>query len=204
MTMKKVSLTFFLICCTLMMAAQDSAIKVNYRGATPTISDFVWAYLCEIVKDGDDVDCYNESEGAFKNAWLRHRKGQPQNEGCTLTIDEKNGYVCYESRYEEHLLKVEACYWNEADKKHKLFAYSHWCFSNGRPSQGQYDTLVFSRYNNATKKMTMCDTPGFDVDYYKTTYVLPRTGKDIIATKWNDDGTKTQKTLKWNGRGFSK
>jgi hypothetical protein len=201
MTMKKVSLTFFLICCTLMMAAQDSAIKVNYRGATPTISDFVWAYLSQVVEDGDDVDCYNESEGAFKNAWLRHRKGQPQNEGCTLTIDEKNGYVCYESRYEEHLLKVEACYWNEADKKHKLFAINVACFSNGKYSPGQFDGISFYRYNNATRRMVICDPPGFEIDYGGT-YELPRIGKDIIFNRWNDDCTTTRKVLKWNGRRF--
>ena len=40
--MKKVSLTILLVCCTLALAAQDGAFKVNYRGATPTISDFVW------------------------------------------------------------------------------------------------------------------------------------------------------------------
>ena len=208
MTMKKVSLTFFLICCTLMMAAQDSAIKVNYRGATPTISDFVWAYLCEIVKDGDDVDCYNESEGAFKNAWIRHRKGQPQNEGCTLTVDEKNGYVCYESRYEEHLLKVEACYWNEADKKHKLFAINVACFSNGKYSPGQFDGISFYRYNNATKKMLYTTDTGIDRalgtdDGAWISYALPHSGKDIVMTKWwNETGKQEQHTLKWNGRRF--
>ena len=34
-------------------------------------------------------------------------------------------------------------------------------------------------------------------------YDLPRTGKDIIFNQWDKNGKKTQKTLKWNGHGFS-
>ena len=199
--MKKFFMLVAFVVMTITANAQDD-FRVNYQGASPTIVDFAWAFLFS--DDDDEEECDQEATAGIKNALMRYRQGKPQEENVTLTVDTKNGYMVYESRYEEHLSRIEMCYWNETDKKHKLFAYSHWCFSNGRPSQGQYDTLVFSRYNNATKKMTMCDTPGFDVDYYKTTYVLPRTGKDIIATKWNDDGTKTQKTLKWNGRGFSK
>ena len=199
--MKKFCMLAAFVVMTITANAQDD-FRVNYQGASPTIVDFAWAFLFS--DDDDEEECDQEATAGIKNALMRYRQGKPQEENVTFTVDTKNGYMVYESRYEEHLSRIEMCYWNEADKKHKLFAYSHWCFSNGRPSQGQYDTLVFSRYNNATKKMTMCDTPGFDVDYYKTTYVLPRTGKDIIATKWNDDGTKTQKTLKWNGRGFSK
>jgi hypothetical protein len=68
---------------------------------------------------------------------------------------------------------------------------------------GQYDVLCFYRYDNATKKMSWCESPGFDVEYFNKSYALPRTGKDIIVTTWHEDGKKTQKTLKWNGHGFS-
>ena len=44
---------------------------------------------------------------------------------------------------------------------------------------------------------------GFDVEYLNKSYALPRTGKDITVTTWDDNGKKTQKTLKWNGHGFS-
>ena len=43
---------------------------------------------------------------------------------------------------------------------------------------------------------------GFDVEYDANTYTLPRKGKDIIVTYWNEDGTTRQKTLRWNGRKF--
>ena len=61
----------------------------------------------------------------------------------------------------------------------------------------------FYRYDNATKKMSRCNTPGFDVEYLNKSYALPRTGKDITVTTWDRNGKKTQKTLKWNGHGFS-
>ena len=57
--------------------------------------------------------------------------------------------------------------------------------------------------------MTECEAPGFDV-FFSTddgawiSYDLPRIGKDIIYTEWKDNVKKKQKTLKWNGRRFSK
>ncbi|MBR4390082.1 MAG: formylglycine-generating enzyme family protein [Prevotella sp.] len=50
--------------------------------------------------------------------------------------------------------------------------------------------------------MVRCDPPGFEIKY-DGIYELPRIGKDIIYTKWNDDGTTEQKVLRWNGREFN-
>ena len=43
----------------------------------------------------------------------------------------------------------------------------------------------------------------FRKEYLDKSYALPRTGKDITVTQWDKNGKKTQKTLKWNGSGFS-
>ena len=43
--------------------------------------------------------------------------------------------------------------------------------------------------------MSRCNTPGFDVEYLNKSYALPRTGKDITVTTWEDNGKKTQKML---------
>ena len=80
---------------------------------------------------------------------------------------------------------------------------NRWSFENGKPTMGQFDVLNFYRYDNATKKMSWCETPGFDVEYLNKSYALPRTGKDITVTTWEDNGKQTRKTLKWNGRGFN-
>ena len=208
--MKRMTFTIILACLTLAMAAQDDAIRVSYKGARPTISDFVSSYLSAImVDDDDDEDCIDESANAFNQAWMNHKKGLPLDEGDKLTVDEKNGYVLYESRFEDELLKVEMCYWNEADGKHKLVAYNVAAYRNGKYMGGQYDGLLFYRYNNATKTMTPTSDVGIEEAYptemgASTSFTLPRTGKDLVVTwTWSDTGKVKKHTMKWNGRRFS-
>ena len=204
--MKRIALVILFVSCTLVMAAQNG-IKVNYHGEKPTISDLAWAFLS--ADDGEEEleGEADESFNAVKQAWIRHREGLPQEENETLTIDEKNGFVLYEWRYEENLLRIEMCFWNESDQKHKLFAYNVGYYSDGEYSPGQFDGIVFCRYDNATREMTYCEAPGFEVEYGTddgswVSYDLPRTGKDITVNYWLNVG-KTQKTLKWDGRKFS-
>ena len=204
--MKRIALVILFVSCTLVMAAQNG-IKVNYHGEKPTISDLAWAFLS--ADDGEEEleGEADESFNAVKQAWIRHREGLPQEENEKLTIDEKNGFVLYEWRYEENLLRIEMCFWNESDQKHKLFAYNVGYYSDGEYSPGQFDGIVFCRYDNATREMTYCEAPGFEVEYGTddgswVSYDLPRTGKDITVNYWLNVG-KTQKTLKWDGRKFS-
>jgi hypothetical protein len=204
--MKRISFAIFFACCTLALAAQD-AIRVNYQGARPTITDFAWAYL---FSDEDDEDeCDQEATAGIELALSNYRQGLPQEEGTTLTVDEKNGYILYEWKYENTLVRIEMCYWNESDQKHKLFAYNYMCYDNGRYSPGQYDGLTFYRYDNATKTMRYTSDPGVDAAQKATppsvmvSFSLPRSGKDIVMTRWMSSGTKQQQALKWNGHGFS-
>ena len=202
--MKKLSLAIVFACCTLAVAAQEDGFRVNYQGAKPTIKDFAKAYLASLFTDVEECDL--EGLGMYadlQDAIKRQGKGLQLEENSTLTIDVKNGFLVYEWKQDEYLMRIEMCYWNEADGKHKLFACSRWSFENGKAILGQYDGLSFYRYDNATKKMARCNTPGFDVEYLNKSYALPRTGKDITVTTWEDNGKKTQKTLKWNGHGFS-
>ena len=199
--MKRLSLAIIFACCTLAIAAQDG-IKVKYQGATPDIVDFAWSYVTS--SDGNDDEEVDESTNALRQALERYLKGQSQPEGYTITVDKKAGYILVESRQSGFINKWEMCYWNMADKKHKLFAYCVELSENGkRSSPGQYDGLIFYRYNNATKTMSLYDA-GIEVDYFNISYSLPRTGKDIIVTQWSENGKeKWQKTLKWNGSRFS-
>lgn len=206
--MKRLSLAIILACCTLVLAAQES-IRVNYKGASPTISDLAWAFLSDYVYD-ENEDVLDEARSGAKYVWTLYRKGKPLPEHATITVDQRNGYACYESKDEDWLVRIEMCYWNEADKKHKLFAYNVTCFDNGKCSPGQFDGLEFYRYTNATKTMVPCDDPGFNTRYGTDdgdgvayiSYDLPRTGKDIIENIWYESG-KQQNILKWNGRRFS-
>ena len=207
--MKRLSLAIMFVICTLAMTAQDT-IRVNYQGAKPTISDFITAYLTPTY--GEDGECDSEAMNGIRNAWERHRKGLKQQEGDTFTLDVKNGFAVYEYKYFEgeceFMTRIEMCFWNEADGKHKLFAYNHMFYRDGQYYPGQYDGLTFMRYNNATKTMKYHSDAGVQAVYeakspsVECSFALPRSGKDIIVTLWNENGKKTQKTLKWNGHGF--
>ena len=202
--MKRLSLAIVFACCTLAVVAQEDGFRVNYQGAKPNIKDFACAYLASLFVDVEECDL--EGLGLYadlQESIKRQDKGLPLEDNTTLTIDLKNGFLVYERKQDEYLMRIEMCYWNEADGKHKLFADSRWSFENGKPILGQYDELCFCRYDNATKMMSRCNTPGFDVEYFDKSYALPRTGKDITVTTWDKNGKKTQKTLKWNGHGFS-
>jgi len=199
--MKRLSLAIIFTCCTLVMAAQDGAFRVNYQGANPTIKDLALAFITSMLNPEDEEP---EGDGLYMYESLQNAiKGQPLEKNEKLTIDLKNGFLLYEKTYDEYVDRIEMCYWNEADGKHKLFANSRWNYENGKAILGQYDGLSFYRYDNATKKMARCNTPGFDVEYLNTTYALPRTGKNIIVTQWDENGKKSEKTLKWNGTRFS-
>ena len=208
--MKRLSLAIVFACCALVMSAQD-AIRVNYQGTKPTISDFITAYLAPTY--GEDGECDSEYMNGVRDAWERHRKGLKQHEGTTFTLDVKNGFAVCEYKYSEDacefLTRIEMCLWNEADGKHKLFAYSYMFYRNGQYYPGQYDGLIFMRYDNATKTMKYHPDAG-EMAVYKAkspsvecSFDLPRSGKDIIVSLWDENGNKTEKTLKWNGHGFS-
>ncbi len=184
--MKRSTFALFFACLMLCVAAQDS-YKVNYKGAKPTIKDFAQAYFSQVEVWDDPVEevGLDEATNAFKNAWMRYYKGLEQPDGDKFIVDEKNGYILYESQDENNLFRAEMCYWNESDGKHKLIAINIACFTNGRHEPGQYDGLSFLRYNNATKRMADCDAPGFRVRYATDnldyiSYSLPRTGKNIV------------------------
>ena len=201
--MKRLSLAIVLACCTLAMAAQEG-IRVDYRGERPTIKDFAKAYITFSLSEEEECDA--EGLAIYKDlqrAITLQEKGRQLDDDETLTLDTKNGFLVYEQKWDDYFSRLEMCFWNESDGKHKLFAENRMTYSNGKPILGQFDGFLFFRYNNSTKRMNHIDPPGFDSDFLNKTYALPRTGKDIIVTTWHEDGKKTQKALKWNGRGFS-
>lgn len=188
--------------CALTMSAQDDGIKVKFLGTSPDIVDFAWSWAT--MMDDNPEDTPDESMNAVKSSLECYRTGAAQPEGFKITVDKKAGYILVEHTDDIYTQRWEMCYWNMADKKHKLFALSRELWEGGmRLNPGQFDGLMFFRYDNATKRMTYVDM-GIEVEYFNTSYGLPRIGKDITVTKWNDSGKKTTKTLKWNGSKFVK
>lgn len=212
--MKKVLLSACLLAFSLLGLSAQETIPVNFQGEKPTISDLAWAYVNYELTPAEDEEeeegYYNESIGAVKNAMEKHRANKTLEPGTMLSIDLRNGFVLYEWKDpdSDNRLRVEMCYWNESDGKHKLFACGVYYFDGDKYSAGQFDGLTFYRYDNAAKTMTYADDIGFDVEYSTedgawVTYDLPRSGKNITVTYWYDNGTKKQKTLQFDGRCFS-
>ena len=211
--MKRNLLSILFLCISLAVSAQSS-IRVKYQGAKPTISDFVSAYLAPAAADDDEIECDAEAVAWLQHAWENHRKGLKQTDGVSVTLDPKNGFITFEHKdiYDgiEHLIKVEMCYWNCADQKHKIFAFNESCFTNGKYSPGQYDGLSLYRYSNSDKTMDIVADAGVAKLYDSLgdgvipSFCLPRSGKDITVILWMSNGTKQQQLLKWNGNGFSK
>ena len=207
--MKRLSFLFILAICALAVAAQD-VVRVNYRGSRPTIRDFAVAYLSTF-PGADEVE-EGEQEGLrllddMKAALARQSKGQPLDKSETLTIDQQNGFLLYQQRHDDYTTKIELCFWNESDGKHKLVACYREYSEGGRDES---DGLIFFRYNNATKEMTRCMNEDLGIygkyidGYDLISYSLPRKGKDIIVTSWKTSSDKKQTRLKWNGRRFTR
>ena len=159
--MKRLSFSILFSCFTLALVAQES-IRVNYQSLKPTIYDFVWAFLSS--KEHSD-----ESFNAIKHAWILHRNDAPLPENVRLTIDQENGFVVYEARSNENILKIRMCYWDEIDQKHKLFAYK---VDNANYSSEKVDRLIFYRYNNTSKMMDMWDNMGKKIAYVEVDSIM--------------------------------
>ena len=201
--MRRIASAIIFSCIALSMVAQNG-VKVNFKGSTPTVTDFVWAAFPSLDYE-DEEESGDRPWRMLQDAMTRHRQGLPQEQDETLTIDTKNGYIVFESSDEtfDHVFRLEVCYWNEADGKHKLIAFNDMAsFTGGSPCVTETSYMRFFRYDNATKRMVECDPPGFEIDY-SCTYELPRSGKDIVVTQWNADGSSKRKVLKWNGKRFS-
>ena len=211
--MKRLFLAALLACFTLGLSAQV-AIPVTFQGEKPTISDLAWAYVnyesTPAEGEEEEEECADESASAVKSAMTRQRANEALDPGETLSIDLRNGFVLYEWKDvdSDTRLRIEMCYWNESDGKHKLFACGTYYFDGDQYSAGQFDGLTFYRYDNAAKTLTWTDDIGFEVEYGTdddawVTYDLPRSGKNITVNYWYGNGTHKQKTLQFDGRRFS-
>ena len=174
-------------------------IPVNFKGAQPNIKDFVSALL----KNGEEGEALN----GLSQAWDFFKNGMKQMPGDDLIADTQNGYMGYVSEDESSRQVIECCYWNYADKKHKLVAISNDLFMEGKAVAGQYTGVEFYKYDNATRQMkhVYAHEVGIDIEAPSgttaTSHALPRQGKTIVYTYYTPSG-KVEKRLTWNGSKF--
>ena len=177
----------------------DLAITVNYKGNAPDIKDFVNAFLYQ-PEPGESIN-------SLKQSWELFLNGMNQIPGEYVTLDRSNGYACFESVSEESKLVVEFCYWNYADKKHKLLAVTNDFYMEGAPVAGQYTGIDFYLYDNATHKMKPIYAPQLGIEFEApagadcAAHSLPRVGKTLSFIYYTKNG-KVTKRFTWNGSKF--
>ena len=179
-------------------------ITVSFKGTSPNIKDFVAAFLSQ----EDETD---ESLNGLRQAWDFYKNGMKQMPGDDLIVDVQNGYMGYVSTDTDddntYRLVIECCYWNYADKKHKLVAISNDLYRNGKAIAGQYTGITFYKYDNATRKMKVVygDELGLGFEApdgtEATSHALPRQGKTIVFSYYTSSG-KRDFRLTWNGSRF--
>lgn len=171
-------------------------IKINYSGSQPSILDFVNATI------GDGFSDENECE-RWVNNWKQYqRTKKTASKYDSYIIDNRNGYVRIESKYdEEDEVKFhDFCYWNCADGKHKLFARSSGLLIGGKSVETECTGLWLYLYDNDTHiiKYIGTDKAFRPKGSNEITYLLPRKGKDITYI----DASGKRGILRWNGNGF--
>ena len=177
-------------------------ITVRFKGAQPTIKDFVSALFSQ-----EDL---GESMNSMRETWNMYLNGMKLIPGEWLTVDKQNGYVEYQSELDDHSRQViEFCYWNNADRRHKLFAVSNKLYNDGKPELGQYTGINFYLYDNATRKMKIVfpDELNITLDAPDgtqfVTHDLPRQGRTMVYTYHISSGKDIVRRLTWDGSKFN-
>ena len=187
----------FAIALTMSMAMTAQGIRVGFKGAKPTISDFVTAYLSQ----EDD----EEMISTIRDDWECRQQGKVLSNGASFVVDARNGFVRYDKRYSAKTYSyTEMCYWNCKDQRHKLMAVNRGCIENGRPVTAQFTGLKFYTYDIQTKRMSHAFKTDLGAGIHtqsEVTYVLPQAGKDIMATI-HAPQKEVQILMKWNGEKF--
>lgn len=183
-------------------SSSEYDIIMTTNPTSPSIEDFITALLAEPE---------DELNGMLSDAWQRYLTGQPAEKGGTMLVDKKNGFMSYTVDYDEMypedafgmLLRVEMCYWNCADGKHKLVAQNVVSTHNGKPALGQYDGMMFYLYDIKAHKLSPVYSiiEDYEGDYEIITYELPQKGKNIKVHIHTSTGV-IDKLLVWDGYRF--
>jgi hypothetical protein len=171
---------------------KDSYADVlKFAGQKPSITDFATYCIGEPTppEEDDGLECGWGCD--FRDVWSKYRKHKPltTTEEWTekVTVDAKNGYACIELYFAvkdqdyKRDAKMEMCYWNCSDGKHKVFAVSESCSENGKLMGlgGFFGGFGLYLYNNDTHKIYRCSASELGAEV--------KTGYEHISQDHNDD-----------------
>ena len=173
-------------------------IAVKSKGSRPTIADFATAILNHS-KDMEFFDKVNEE-------WKRYQQKKPLRYHGNFTVDTKNGFMSYYMPGEEanDTIYLEMCFWNCADAKHKLVAYSvRWKMGEDY-GWSEYAGCRFCLYDNQKKTMRTILPEDLNALYDGnglSMFFLPRKGKNIRVLV-SSEGDRWEEVLEWDGYKF--
>ncbi len=182
-------------------AYEDFTIRVRPKGAQPNVKDFLTAFLSQ-----EDM---GEAWAGIAQSWKLYQNGMKQIPGDTFTVDVQNGYIDYESVDDDGREVIQCCYWNYADKQHKLVAFTNEYFRGSLPVMTESTDLTFYKYDSATRKMDLvyAHDLGMDIELPPggngVSYALPRQGKTMTLYYYTASG-KIPTRFTWNGSKFVK
>ena len=199
---KTVLLAFMLVLAAATQAqedyAEDFSFPVQFKGKSPTISDFVTA----LVTCQEDP---GESLAYIGRQWKKRRQGQPYD--GQFTVDTRHGYVRYDQQIENTTSLTEFCYWKCADKRKMVVAVNASDFRDGVAFAGQFAGVSFYLYDTKTRRMAWVSSSGLGVEHPDINtflvYTLPVRGKDIHATANDPEKGECKFVYVWNGKGFN-
>lgn len=141
--------------------------EVKFAGQKPGITDFVTSYI------GDEPE--DELTGLLYTMWQKYLKNKPMDTNEKVTVDARNGFVCFEKTYpadsdglDGGRNNIEMCYWNCSDGNHKIFAVSVAQYHNGKAIQTEFGGITFGIYNNSTHKIFYNNGVSLGIDDIKT------------------------------------
>lgn len=174
-------------------------IAVSFKGKQPVITDYANAYL----ESRKDSAFFAE----VKEEWDRHLQQAPLSPNVSIVEDVKHGYIHYEKirPEEQDTLIFEMCFWNCADKKHRMVAANSVIKMEGDYGWDWFVGCEFFLYDKTTHDMreiwpedigALYDGDGLSV------FFLPRKGKNIKVSAAGG-GERWDDVLKWDGYQFN-
>ena len=187
--MKKIlSIALLLVLAMAARAQEDYSFPVEFRGKTPTVTDFVKAIS------------HQEDPGELLANIGKHKK----------RICGKD-YVVYSKRTKEGRFvwtdSTEFCVWDYSNGRHKMVVMIHRDYLNGEIAAGQYSGLSLYVYDAPTRRMRILSVYNQGIESPEINgvpvYTLSAEGKTITVSVNNPDEGSDSITYRWDGAFFS-
>lgn len=201
--MKKILMTLLLAGVTMLAHAEeleDFSFPVKFKGAEPTIADFVTA-ICSREAPGEWISYMGAD-------WERSRKGKPTK--GKFTVNRRKGYMTYveddDADGQVHKGVTEFRCWRCADEHLRMVAETDNFYRDGVAYYGQYTGVSLFLYYADYKRMEMVYNSDYGLDgpEINALFVYSLTPSGIVGVAEKPEGGIYRVEYVWNGTKFVK